>query len=202
MDRFSFSSVIKFLVGILLAQIITVVLVLAGVKMGQQETWILFSLLALVTGLIAALWFASVASQVRKDAIARVREDFFRQREKIRLRAEREKTKVIKRSHRQIIKETSRVRTKANLKTSAAFAGVIGLGAIMLFTQFVTVGLLTLSTAGGALVGYGVRVRQNYLSNKRKENQQGIKTIKPAGVIETKSASSRRVQKVLPKTHS
>jgi hypothetical protein len=201
MDRFSFSSVFKFLVGILLAQIITVVLVLAGVRMGQEETWILFSLLALVTGLLAALWFASIASQVRKDAIARVREDFFRQREKIRIRAEREKTKVIKRSHQQIIKETSRVRSKANFKTSAAFLGVMGLGAIMLFTQFVTVGLLTLSTAGGALVGYAVRVRQNYLSNKRKENQQGLSAIKPAGVIENKPASSRRVQKALPKTH-
>lgn len=202
MDRFSFSSVFKFLVGILLAQLITVVLVLVGIRMGQEGTWILFSLLMLVTGLLAALWFASIASQVRKDAIARVREDFFRQREKIRLRAEREKTKVIKRSHRQIIKETSRVRNKANFKTSAAFLGVMGLGAIMLFTQFVTLGMLTLSTAGGALVGYAVRVRQNYLSNKRKENQQGLKAVKPAGVIETKPASSRRVQKALPKTQS
>jgi hypothetical protein len=200
MDRFSFSSIFKFLVGILLAQLITVVLVLAGVRMGQQETWIIFSLLVLVTGLLAALWFASIARQARKDAIARVREDFFRQREKIRIRAEREKTKVIKSSHRQIIKETSRVRTKANFKTGAAFLGVMGLGAIMLFTQFVTIGLLTLSTAGGALVGYAVRVRQNYVSNKRKENQRGLSVIKPAGVIETEPASSRRVQKVLPKT--
>lgn len=155
-----------------------------------------------MTGFIASLWFASIASQTRKDAIAHVREGFFREREKIRVRAEKDKTKEIKRSHQQIIKETSRVRSKANFKTGAAFMGLMGIGAVMLFTQFVTVGLLTLSTAGGALVGYGVRVRQNYLSNKRKENQQNISTIKPAGVIEAKPTASRRAQKALPKAPS
>jgi hypothetical protein len=33
----------------------------------------------------------------------------------------------------------------------------------MLLTQFVTLGLLTLTTAGGAVLGYGLRARQEKL---------------------------------------
>ena len=41
------------------------------------------------------------------------------------------------------------------------------MGVALFFTQFMTLGLLALSLTGGALVGYGIRGRQNLLPGKR-----------------------------------
>ncbi len=172
MNRYSISSVFKFLVGIVLIQCATLIMYMAAAKTQLGESWIIFGLLALTISFFAALWFTSIANHAQKDAVSRAKEGFLREREKIRVQAEKEKHKVIKQSHKQIVKETSRVQTKASFKTKAALVGLFGLGAMMIFTQFVTLGLLTLSTAGGALGGYGVRVRQDYLGRKRKQDQK------------------------------
>jgi RsiW-degrading membrane proteinase PrsW (M82 family) len=174
MSHFNILSIFKFLLGIILAQGATVILYIAAVKTHVEQNWVLFALLALMVSFFAALWFASMADRVKRDAIAHAKEDFLRQREKIRVRAEQEKSKVIKQSHQQIMKQTGRAQAKASFKVGAALVGLLGFGAIMFFTQFVTVGLLTLSTAGGALVGYGVRARQDYLNRKQKKTHQNL----------------------------
>lgn len=160
MTRFSFFSVLKFLPGILLVQAATGILVVVALKTPLEDTWILFVLLALTTALLVALWFASVADHVKNKAVAQAKHGFVREREKLRVNAEKEKSKVIKQSHQQAAKATNRAQSKANFKTGVALAGVMGLGAIMVFSQLFTLGLITLSTAGGALLGYGVRARQ------------------------------------------
>jgi hypothetical protein len=48
----------------------------------------------------------------------------------------------------------------AKLRTGVAVGGVVGVGVAMMFAQFLTLGLLTIATAGGAAAGYGLRVRQ------------------------------------------
>ncbi|MEN8129284.1 MAG: hypothetical protein ABFS45_03630 [Pseudomonadota bacterium] len=187
MNQFNFSGVFRFLIGTLLAQIVTIILVIAAFRTSLEETWIIFALLVLTTGLLAALLSASIANHVKKDAIARAKEGFLQERERIRVRAEKEKTKVIKQSHQQIIKATSRVRSKADLKVGAAFLGLLGLGAMMLFTQFITIGLLTLSTAGGALAGYLMRARQESLGHQYKTSQQRLSSKKSADMLAVKS---------------
>ena len=58
----------------------------------------------------------------------------------------------------------------------ATFAGAVAFGAIMLYSQFVTFGLLILTTAGGGLAGYLARGRQLALARKRElASQQQIK---------------------------
>ncbi len=52
------------------------------------------------------------------------------------------------------------MQTRSTLKTGLALAGVAGLGVILLFTQFMTLGLLAVSATGGAILGYGFRARQ------------------------------------------
>ena len=79
------------------------------------------------------------------------------------MRAEKEKTREAKTTQRQIHREKTRSATSSNLKTGAMIGGVVGVGAVMMLTQMVTLGLLTLSTAGGAALGYGVRARQDRL---------------------------------------
>ncbi len=155
------SLLFKFLVGILLVQGGAAVLVFAALSSGQTDVWLLLGALALFMGFLAAFWFASVAAQFRKDALARAKESFSREREQIRVKAEREKTKVVRQSHRQIAKERDRAQSKAKFKIGASFAAVLGLGFMMLLTQFFTLGLLTLTTAGGAVGGYLFRARQD-----------------------------------------
>ena len=161
MFRSNLSLLFKFLVGILLIQSTAALLVYAALKSDHIEVWLLLGALAVVISFFAAFWFASIAGHFRKDALARVRESFSREREQIRVKAEREKTKVIKQSHQEIAKERSRAQNKANFKVGASVATAVGLGALMVLTQFVTIGLLTLTTAGGALGGYLFRARQD-----------------------------------------
>jgi Flp pilus assembly protein TadB len=162
------TNLFKFLLGILLLQVATAAQVYAALRTNDPKIWFVFALLSLALGFLAAFWFSSVARHAQKDAVADMKEDFLKQRERIKVRAEREKTKVIEQSHQRIIKDRRRTEGKASLKVGASFAALIGVGAVMLFTQFVTFGMLLMSTAGGALAGYTVRARQDYL-NRRKD---------------------------------
>jgi H+/Cl- antiporter ClcA len=163
MFSFSLSGFVKFLVGILLTQLGTVLLVYTAIRTNLEQTWPLFAALAITIGAITALWFHSIADSARKQALSRAKESFSREREKIRVRAEQEKTKEVRNTQRQIHREKQRARTGNSLKTGVMIGGAVGVGVVMLMTQMVTLGLLTLSTAGGAALGYGVRARQERL---------------------------------------
>jgi hypothetical protein len=178
MSRYTFSGIFKFLLGILLVQAATVAQVVAALHSDSRDVWILLGGLSLVLSLLAALWFVSILHHARKDAVSRMKDDFSKEREKIRLRAERDKAKVIRQSQEQILKDRDRTQAKASLKVGASFAGALGLGALMLFTQFFTFGLLTLSTAGGALAGYAWRTRQELTRRNREAALQGPRTEK------------------------
>ena len=162
MERFSLITVLKYLAGILLAQAAAVVMAIAAFQTGLLEHWGAFAVFALLIGLFAALWFAAIAKGTRHHAVARVKDDFAREREKIRVQSEKDKSKLIAQTHRETIKTIRRMQAGASFKVGLGFAALLGLGGIMLLSQFVTVGLLTLSTAGGALLGYVVRARQEY----------------------------------------
>jgi hypothetical protein len=172
-NKINFSGLFKFLLGILLVQAATAAQVVAALHSGSREVWVLLGALSLVLGTLTALWFSTILHHARKDAVIRIKDDFSKEREKIRLRAERDKTKVIQQSHQQIMKDRNRTQAKASLKVGASFAGMVGLGAVMLLSQFVTFGLLTLSTAGGALAGYAWRTRQEFGRRERRALSQG-----------------------------
>jgi hypothetical protein len=166
-ERFSLITVLKYLAGILLAQAAAVVMAIAAFQTRFAEHWGVFAVFALLIGIFAALWFASIAKVTRHHAVARVKDDFAREREKIRVQSEKDKSKLIAQTHRETLKTIRRVQAGASFKIGLGFAALLGLGGIMLVSQLVTVGLLTLSTAGGALLGYVVRARQEHLGRKR-----------------------------------
>ena len=167
MIRFSVPVVIKFAIGVLLVQGATVLLVIAAQQANVRETWLLLLGLALLIGLLAVLWFSSIASHCSQHALARASEKFSKDRERIRRQSEKEKTREIKESHRQLLRETRRVQSRSTMKLAAGLAGLAAVGVALVFTQFMTLGLLALSSGGGALVGYAVRARQNRLPGKR-----------------------------------
>ncbi|MGH8615872.1 MAG: hypothetical protein ACREYF_28640 [Gammaproteobacteria bacterium] len=150
----------RFLPGLILLQAATAVLVYAALSQPVKGYWIAFGLIALLTNVLTAFWFGAIVKQIKKDAVARTKEVFAKERERLRLQTEKEKSKVIEQSHKRVVQETNRAQAKANFKVGAAFVGALGVGAVMLFTELVTLGLLTLSTGGGALAGYLMRERQ------------------------------------------
>ena len=173
---------LRYLPGILLVQVATVALVLAALKTDDRELWMVMGALALIINLVTAFWFGSITSHLKKDAVAKVREQFSQEREKLRVTAEQQKSRLLKKSHEQITKATNRAHAKANFKVGAAFAGIIGAGVLMMFTQFMTLGILTLATGGGALAGYLTRLRQE-LPTRKKQAQLEYQTPPPPQVL-------------------
>ncbi|MGH8472689.1 MAG: hypothetical protein ACREVJ_09620, partial [Gammaproteobacteria bacterium] len=130
----------RFLPGIIILQTATAVLVYAALRTPIQEYWVTFGVIGLLTGVLAAFWFGSIAKRVKKEAVARTKEDLAREREKLRVSAAQEKSKIIEQTHKKIVKETNRAHARANLKVGAALVGTLGLGGVMLLTQFATLG--------------------------------------------------------------
>jgi len=191
MLRFGVSTMVKYLIGILLVQGGTVLLVVTALRTSLDKTGLLFALLTVAVGALTALWFTSIANGARRESLAKAKESFSREREKIRVRAEQEKIKEVRSSQRRVAREQRKVRTGSNLKTGVMIGGAVGVGAVLLMTQMVTLGLLTLSTAGGAALGYGVRARQDRLGQGgRRLLRQG----RPVRVIEAQPSSASPTQ--------
>ncbi|TVQ88446.1 MAG: hypothetical protein EA400_08995 [Chromatiaceae bacterium] len=147
----------RFLIGILLLQGATALLTYTALKTDLEQTAWLFAALAASLGILVALWFDSVLGSMREQTLARQqkrhskeRERYSRERERLRVQAERERAKVA-------VKKT---KSGANLRTGLAVGGVAGLGVAMMLAQSVFLGLLAATTAGGAALGYTVRLRQ------------------------------------------
>ncbi len=144
----------KFLLGIVLVQIATVVLVVLSPDQLQGEALVRLAIPLLFISLMVAFWFTSLAEHYRKDSVEKVKSSFAKERENLRVNAERAKTRVVKQAQQDIAKEAKTTHAKANFKVGAAFAGVLGVGALFVFAQLLTAGLLTMSAAGGAMGGY------------------------------------------------
>jgi hypothetical protein len=151
---------LKFIPGILLLQIITIALVFIAPADLENWGWLRLAIPVLIAGFLTAFWFGSIAAHHRKDEISRLKEYHAKERETIRVNAERSKSKLITQAQRKTMREVRRSSTQANIKIGLVFTGAIGLGGLLLLTQFMSLGLLTLTTVGGTLGGYVLRIRQ------------------------------------------
>lgn len=151
---------LRFLIGIITLQLATVVLVFLAPDNLSGLAWLRLVIPLLFIGLFTAFWFSTIAKQKSKEELADLHQKHAREREKIQVSAERAKTRLIKKTQKEIAREAKITHGKANFKVGAALAGVMGLGALMLLTQFLTLGIFTLTTAGGVLGGYLYRGRK------------------------------------------
>ena len=166
---------LKFLPGIILVQLVTIALFFAVTQIYLDNTQLILSigLLEILFSLLAAFWFSSIARQCHMAELEAIREEHARKREKIRVNAERQKSKIINTSRKQLLRESRRAHAAANLKVGVAFAAALAFGSVMLYSQFVTFGLLVLTTAGGGLAGYLARGKQ--LERIRQQNSANRK---------------------------
>ena len=152
---------LKFIPGILLLQLITIALMLIAPEDLANWGWLRLAAPILIAGLLSAFWFGSIAANQRKDEINKLKEDHARERESIRVNAERSKTRLVKQTQQKAMQEVRRSSRQSNIRVGLAFAAAAGLGSLLLLTQFVSVGLLVLTAAGGGLGGYLLRIRQD-----------------------------------------
>lgn len=165
------SGMLRFVIGILLLQAATALLTYTALMTDLQKTVYLFAGLAGLLGFLVALWFDSVVGTVREQTLAQQQKRHTREREKLRVQAEREKAKLAVRKKKDF--------SGAKLRTGVAVGGVVGVGVAMMFAQFLTLGLLTISTAGGAAVGYGMRLRQERRIRARELEFSGERLVAP-----------------------
>ena len=178
--RFSLPAFIKFLVGVFLLQGTTALLVISARDAGLYKSGWLVVALGMLIGVIAALWFSAITSHANAHSFVRASEKFNRQRDYLRRKAEKEKVKEIKDGHRQLLRESKRVQQRSTLRLGSAMAaGIAALGVLLLFTQFMTLGLLAVSATGGAVLGYGIRARQYPAFSQTADSGTGILPGKP-----------------------
>ena len=151
---------LKFLPGLLLLEIITVSLMLLAPENLVGWGWLRLLVPLAIIATLMALWFSAMSHQQRKDELMRLQESHAREREKIKVNAERAKHQVTKEAQKQVQQEIKRTTAQANFKVGLAVAGAASLGGLLLLTQFVTLGILLLGTSGGALGGYLLRLKQ------------------------------------------
>ncbi len=188
---------LQFLPGLLLIQIVTCGLMLAGFNWSHDiQLIIVLAGIAIISAVLTAFWFSSVArnmfndqqtlmmqqhakdrEQILKEAEqeknlvmhekSQIQGDHARERERILLDAERDKAETIAESYRKIDKETRKAHGKANLKVGMAVAVAAGAGGIMIFSQLITVGVMLLVASGSGLSGYILRARHERLSRNK-----------------------------------
>jgi Flp pilus assembly protein TadB len=183
-------NLLKFLFGILLAQAATYVLILLSPAEFTMTGVFRLTIPLLIIALILAFWFSSIAGHHSKDAIGKVKDEFANERDKLRANAQRAKERVIKEAHKNIAKETQKAHAKANFKVGAAFAAALGVGALFIFAQMLTAGLLALTATGGVMGGYYCRGRR--LENERVRE---IENRKHMDVIDARSSQIKVLKK-------
>ena len=167
-------QLLKFLLGIILVQMITAFLIYLSPLNSDTMSLLRLVLPLFFMALMVAFWFSSLSDSFQKDREHKMTNKFAKEREELRVKAERAKTRVVKEAQKEIAKEAKRTHAKANFKVGAAFAGVLGVGALFIFAQLVTAGLLTFTAAGSALGGYYWRGRR--LENKKMQELEIIDT--------------------------
>lgn len=203
----------KFLPGILLIQLVTTLMVVAAFNWSHDLQLVaVIGSFCLITGILAAFWFAAIARDIYEHELHLMRERHAQDRERILLNAEREKADIVAErsklqelharererllldterekagialaSYRQMEKEIRKAHAKASLKVGAAFAAATAAGGIMIFNQLVTVGMMMLIASGSGLAGYLARARQERLSRKKQLSDNEIKLIEKGSVL-------------------
>ena len=175
-------TMIRYLPGIILVQLVTLALLWVNRDSTPVDLLVRVGLPALLLSSVVALWFSAISRMQTHKEHARLLEQHYAEREKLTTALERERAnvmqkasadqaklmerassereKLVRETHQDMIKAERRASRSANMKVGAAFTLVTVAGVGLLFVQFMTLGLLTITGASGALGGYLLRWRQ------------------------------------------
>ena len=160
---------LRVLLGVVLLQGVTGLLVYTALRTELAQTWPLFAALALAIGFFATLWFGAMVSAERGRTAVDLGERFSKERETIQKKAEELRVKAIREAERAAAKARGGGNAKLMLKTGVVLGGVVIGGGALMLTSFVTAGVLAVAGAGGGALGYWARMRQERLLAGRSE---------------------------------
>ncbi len=153
---------LKYFLGLILVQVVTALLLYAWWRTESTDTALTFAALGLASALFAALWLASLARGHKDEALLRAEGHLARERERHKRLTAEERARAVEQTRKEFQRESRRDKNRSNVKLYTAFAGVAGLGTLLLLTQFLSLGVLLISSSGGALAGYLLRMRQEF----------------------------------------
>jgi len=173
----------RYLPGIVLVQFLTFTLFWINQGESFEQLLLRVGLPALMFSAVTALWLSMIGRMEaeRRNAdlreqhatdrmqlnreIDRVRADALQEasvdRAQLLERANRERERLVRQTHKQIMSQERSASRRANIKVGLGFVCLTAFGVVMLVTQFMTMGLLAITAAGGAMGGYVLRWRQN-----------------------------------------
>ncbi|MBX2837012.1 MAG: hypothetical protein KTR35_09170 [Gammaproteobacteria bacterium] len=190
---------LRYLPGILVVQLVTVAIFWANQDRSVNDLLVSAVLPAALIALVTAFWFASISRADGERLLGKIRHQHAKEREKLQIDAEKDKAKVLKETHKTIRREERRVGRKANLKVGLAFMGAAMAGVVMIITELLTLGLITITTAGGAMGGYLLRWRQasQPVNNELADNQYEVVSVQDSNE-ESNTRPSPSTSKQLP----
>ena len=181
-------QLIKFILGIILVQLSTAILVYLAPNELTTQSIAQISIPLLFIAMIVSFWFNSLSAHEKKDALYKAEGNFAKEKEKIKVKAEKDKIKTMKEAQKEIVHEATKTHAKANFKVGASFAGVLAIGGLFVLAQMVTAGLLVMTATGGAIGGYywrGKRIKKNNLQ-ELPSHKHDLKVIEEKKLINSK----------------
>ena len=174
---------LRYLPGIVLVQIVTFTLFWVNQGASLEQLLLRVGLPAVMFSAVTALWLSLIGRMDAEQRNSALREQHAEERmqlnreiERVRSealqeasadkaqlleRAHTERERLVRQTHKEIMKQERSASRRSNMKVGLAFMGLTGFGVLMLVTQFMTLGLLTITTAGGAMGGYLLRWKQS-----------------------------------------
>lgn len=173
---------LRYLPGIVLVQLVTLAFFWANQTGLPEELLLRVVLPSALFACVTAFWFSAVSRTQTEKQLGKLRQAHAEDREKLQRemelsrsdvlqkasadkakileRAHVEREKLVKKTHKEVLRNERSANRRASLKVGLAFAAVAALGVVMVISELLMLGLMTLTTAGGALGGYLLRWRQ------------------------------------------
>ncbi|HIO96447.1 MAG TPA: hypothetical protein EYG71_00805, partial [Leucothrix sp.] len=96
---------LRFLLGIIVLQLATVALVFLAPENLTGIAWLRLIIPLLLIGIFTAFWFSTIAKHKSKEDLSKVEQRHAKEREKLQVNAERAKTRLIKKTQKEIARE-------------------------------------------------------------------------------------------------
>ncbi|SEA18672.1 hypothetical protein [Rubrimonas cliftonensis] len=152
----------RYLVGVLAAQVAAAAAILAATGLASPALQAALAGGTLVFGAGVAWAFGAIARSERRVQAALTEARLAREREKLAVSLERRRATEARSdalATTQAVLDQSRTRA-ASLRWGLAGGGAVGVGVALLAAQFVTLGLVAITLAGGAALGWRLRPRR------------------------------------------
>lgn len=169
-------SFVRLLIGVLLLQGVTALVVVVALRGDWEATWPLYGALGAAVGVMATFWFNAIVGDHRRLMAERLGERFAREREALREKTEKKAARQIREREKQAearAKVQAREAKWSSWRTGLGFGGAAALGVMLLAGQMLAIGALVLGATGAGALGL------RYLRNKRQA--EAIEVLPPQG---------------------